>query len=507
MEEITYPEKFPSLIIDFTSALTTTFPEYASLWSMYSVSTTTEEQWLELYQYCLEVYPENFFNILYQNEDMFAKQAPSTDTNEKTINMFFLPNVDFSRLYHASGVSETTRNSIWKYIQLILFTVVGSVKDTDGFGTSANLFEGIDENELQSKLTEAMGSIGDFFKDIESNLDSTTQNCEKEMNNVENEMKQSFAEFAESFAKDEGENVDMGKAMKEGMENMEKMFEKVFGEDDKATEQTEQKEQKEQTEDGQQSKFTTDDLPNADNIHDHLKGLFGGKLGALASELMEELTGDLQETFGLDPETMSETADTKDIFKTLMRNPQKFMGIVQKINSKFQGKMQSGELSQEDIMKEAGDMIKKMKDMGGNSKEMKQMFQNMAQTMGGGDMGNLANMFGKNARIDTNALDRMTKMQTTKDRIRAKLAKKKQESEEQRKQQEYTLSQSADPNQLVYRHIDGETQERSAIRPITNKMTEADLDKLVQDIEGSTEDPAKSKSKSKSKSKNKKKAK
>ena len=223
--------------------------------------------------------------------------------------------------------------------------------------------------------------------------------------------------------------------------------------------------------------------------------------------MIEELTGDLQETFGLDPETMSETADTKDIFKTLMRNPQKFMGIVQKINSKFQGKMQSGELSQEDIMKEAGDMIKKMKDMGGNSKEMKQMFQNMAQTMGGGDMGNLANMFGKNARIDTNALDRMTKMQTTKDRIRAKLAKKKQEAEEQRKQQEYTLSQSADPNQLVYRHIDGETQERSAIRPITNQMTDADLDKLVQDIEGSTEDPAKSKSKSKSKSKNKKKAK
>ena len=40
----------------------------------------------------------------------------------------------------------------------------------------------------------------------------------------------------------------------------------------------------------------TDDLPNPEDIHSNLKSLFGGKLGSLAKELMEELTEDLKES-------------------------------------------------------------------------------------------------------------------------------------------------------------------------------------------------------------------
>lgn len=479
-----FPEKFPSLILDFTSALSTTFPEYTNLWSMYTLS-TSEEQWIELYNYCLEVYPENFFNILYQNDEIFDCTKLDSNSAEKpqSANVFFLPHVDFSKLYHTEGVTDTTRNSIWKYIQLILFTVVGSVKDTDEFGSTANLFEGIDEQELQSKLTEAMSSIGDFFKNIESKMESSTKECAEGMENMEENMKQSFAEFAESFTKD-----DNGDGMKDGME---KMFESVF-----STENA-------QDDESRKNGFNPNDLPDPENIHGHLKGLFGDKLGGLASELINELSGELQDTLGINPDNMSESADTGDIFKTMMRNPQKFMGIVQKINSRFQSKMQSGEISREDIMREAGGMIQKMKEMGGNSKEMKEMFKNMTQTMGGGgmpDIGNLANMFGKNTRIDTNALDRMTKMQSTKDRMRANLMKRK---EEKLRQEQYTIKQTDNPNQFVYKSVNGEVQERSAIRPVTEQMSDADLNKLVQEIEGDNEASA-PKSKNKSKTKNKK---
>jgi hypothetical protein len=161
MPENKLPENFSSVILDFVNDLNHTFPEYSSLWSMYNTN-TTETEWHILYEYCLTVYPERFFDILYQNIDIFQSK-------ESTINTMFLPNVEFKFLFHCNGVTEKTRESIWKYIQLILFTIVGNVKDKSEFGKSMNLFDGIDEKELQDKLSEAMENMTDFFKNMESN--------------------------------------------------------------------------------------------------------------------------------------------------------------------------------------------------------------------------------------------------------------------------------------------------------------------------------------------------
>lgn len=118
--------------------------------------------------------------------------------------------------------------------------------------------------------------------------------------------------------------------------------------------------------------------------------------------------------------------------------------------------MSSGDLSQEDLMKEAGDMLQKMKEMGGNSKQMHEMFQNMAKNMGG---------MGKNMKMDTGKLDRMMKSQETKDRIRAKLEKKKEAK--------YTLEQQQ--GGYVYRPENAEKAEKTI-------MTDEQIDKLVEEI-------------------------
>ena len=59
---------------------------------------------------CLKVYPERFFDILYQNTDIFT-----TD-----VNTHFYLHIDFSSLWK-EDISEKTRKTIWKYLQLILF--------------------------------------------------------------------------------------------------------------------------------------------------------------------------------------------------------------------------------------------------------------------------------------------------------------------------------------------------------------------------------------------------
>jgi hypothetical protein len=408
------PENFASVMKDFTSDLKTTFPEYAHIWWIYG-DKTTDDGWKDLYSYCLKVYPESFFDILYQNDGIFKEGVVDGK------NTFFLPRVDFKKLYFCEGVSEKTQQSIWKYLQLILFMVIGNVKDKSEFGKTMNMFEGIDEGELQSKMSEAMSGLGDFFKNMGEE------------------------------DKEGGEQPDMNNIFEEFQKHMQ------HEQEDNGSSPTK--------EDGSSSTNSSGipEMPNPEDLHNHIKGLFGGKLGSLAQELMEELQEDLHESLGINPDEIDQTSNPADILKKLMRHPDKLMKLVQKIQNKFQQKMSSGDLSQEDLMKEAGEMLRKMKDMGGNSKQMNEMFKNMAQNMGAG--GNI----GKNMKVDTNRLDRMLKSQDIKDRLRSKLDKKK-------KQDNFVLEQTKTPNNLVYRPADDDSKQEKTF------MTDEQINAIAKDI-------------------------
>jgi len=423
----TIPEKFISIISDFANDLSLPFPEYEYLWSKWRIVDNVPQSMIQsIFFHCQDIYPERFFDILYQNDDIFK--------HENKINTCFLPNVEFKLLFNSPGVSETTKNAMWKYIQLILFTIIGNVKDKQDFGKSMNLFEGIDEDELQEKLSEAMKNMTDFF----SGMDKKDK--------------------AETSPENNSDSPDFSKASDFAKEFFEKM--------------------EENTNSSNSPKFDF----NPEDIHSHLKGLFDGKLGSFAKELIDELSEELKETLGM--EDMNEETKPKDLFQKMMKNPAKLMELVKKISTRFQEKMKRGDISQEEVMKEATEMLRKMKEMGGDSKQMTEMFQNMAKSMG---------MGGKNVKVDTNAMNRMVKQQSMKDRLRAKLDLKKQ--------QEYELKMSNEnSNHLIYRPIDGERAEMSTI-----KEPEYDVDAIVASIAAVGEQPSKNTNTSNQKKKNKKK--
>ena len=211
-------------------------------------------------------------------------------------------------------------------------------------------------------------------------------------------------------------------------------------------------------------------IPNMENIQDHLKTLFEGKIGTLAKEIAEEVSGEFSDLLG---EDTSELHDTKDVIKKLMKNPKKIMDLMKKVSSKLDNKMKNGEISKEEIMKEAGDLIGKMKDMGGQD-QFNEMFKNLAKNMGMG--------MGKNMKLDTNALDRMTKQQAMKERMRNKLEIKKQKQAEElekmkeraRQQMEnstkYSL-ESNNENSFVFR-LDGEETQQKSYKTSADAMAE-----------------------------------
>ena len=157
-KDITIPTEFEKILTDLVKDLLITYPEYKDRLheDIVTVVLSQEDKSAALeriFKHCSGVFPERFFDILYQKEDIFS---------DKDVNTEFLPGLEFADLW-AEDISDKTRETIWKYLQLMLFTTVSSVNSGESFGDASKLFEAIDENELKQKLEETVGNMHKMF--------------------------------------------------------------------------------------------------------------------------------------------------------------------------------------------------------------------------------------------------------------------------------------------------------------------------------------------------------
>jgi hypothetical protein len=425
---IEIPENFKSIIYDFTNDLSLTFPEYSYLWQKWADPYVSEEDIKELFEYILKVYPERFFDILYQNEDIFK---PDNDNNT-----LFLPNVEFKMLFNCKDLSETTQNALWKYLQVILFSITNSIKNKSIFGNTSAMFDGIEAEELQNKLQETMVSIGEFFENLQSKLDEKDDS--QDQANANDDSPPQEDDFEKMF-----ENIP-------GMDSFKKTFD---------------------------FKNMSKNMPNPEELNDHLKGLFDGKIGKIAKEMAEEITQDLTGILG---EDYSDVKTTQDIFKKLIKNPKKMIDLVKNIGGKLEKKMKSGELNQEEIMKEATDIFGKMKGMGGEDGDFNEIIKNLMKNMGG---------LGKNAKFNKGAMNTMMKKQSYMEKMKMKLEKKKEllalvSSQQQLQQSQQCLALTNEsPKNYVF-SIPNDKQEKSYVNkmPSSSSENEKSIEELMSDL-------------------------
>jgi len=166
------PDEFSKVIKDLIKDIKETFPEVIPLINKWwkepsefdSIKNETErtkmyEESQEssikfLFLFCKKKFPPRFFEILYQNDEMF-KVDSDNDTE-------FLPHIHFKNLWQFD-ITQKTRDTIWKYLQLILFSIVGSLENRDAFGDSAKLFEAINQDDFKNKLEETLDQMKGLF--------------------------------------------------------------------------------------------------------------------------------------------------------------------------------------------------------------------------------------------------------------------------------------------------------------------------------------------------------
>ena len=363
------PESFLQIICDLTADLNVVYPEYSMAWAKWTKENLEkdETELNHLFQYCMLFYPERFFDILYKNEEIFKNDNPT-----KTL---FLPNVEFKALYNCDGVSQKTRDTIWKYLQLILFSVVQVMKDSSLFGKSVDMFQNVDAEDLRSKLDEVVSNMTELFVNFENIAD--------ELNGAADACDDEMGEDDIAGAADASEDDDDDDEKKGGFRPF--------------------------------TKF------DAEKLHSHINNLLNGKIGSLAKELAEDVSREFSDEVSQMEEGMASGGnfDTKTLLSKMIKNPEKMCNLVKKIGGKLDEKMKSGEVSQEELMKEAADIMEKMKDIPG-MKDMKSILKQFGKGLGG-----MAGGLGKDVRVDTNAMNNMSKNAQMKEKLRARLEAKK----------------------------------------------------------------------------------
>ena len=174
-EEVKMPEEFEKIVRDLTEDIKITFPEYIQIiekwWkptSYFNSIEDVEERKKQIeasdkkaldtvFKHCINKFPPRFFDILYQSDEMFKE--------ESDIDTEFLPQIHFKNLWQCD-ISDKTRETIWKYLQLIMFCIIGNVKDRRMFGDTAKLFDCISEEEFKGKLEETLGQMQNMFDNL-----------------------------------------------------------------------------------------------------------------------------------------------------------------------------------------------------------------------------------------------------------------------------------------------------------------------------------------------------
>ena len=346
IEELSPPDEFYKIINDFTVDILITFPEYTGIvsrwWNNLNDEETKKKETLVVFRHCIKIFPERFFDILYKNVELFSDESEHTTE--------FLPGIVFKQLWNLN-ISDNTKETIWKYLQLILFSVIGTVHNSSELGDTAKLFEVINEEELKKKLEETLEGMQNIF-----NSDNTSENfTDASLNGI-------------------------------NMENM----------------------------------------PNAEQLHEHINSMMEGKLGKLALELAQETAEDLNLN-------INETGDAKDVFQKLFKNPGKMMNMVKNIGNKIDAKLKSGEIKESELMEEGMELLNKMKNMPGMG-DMQKMFSQMG--IPGLGKGAKVNMGAMEAQLNKNM-----KMAKMKERLKAKQELKQKQQEDQKQQQEIKQEQ------------------------------------------------------------------
>ena len=374
-----------NIIKDMYNDLTQTFPELKDNIDndIKQVVTDCDENGNHLEKiknHCISVLPERFFDILYQNEQIF-------NDDDNIVNTEFLPGINFKQLWK-ENISDKSREILWKYLQLLLFTTVSGISNGETFGDTAKIFEAINADDFRKKLEESVTQMQSVFSELNKN------------------------------GSEQGDDTSNGSS-----------------------------------------------FPDPEEFHKHVSGMMGGKIGKMAKDIADKISKD----FHMDVENPE---SINDVFQSLLKNPAKMMSLVKSVGDELDKKLKSGDIKESDIMNEASEIVKQMKNIPG-MKNFQSMFKNMGIDPENLDISELAKKMGMNKKkVNLSAtktkFSNMARMEKQKEIIQAKILAHKNKMDLLKASEELKMK---DPNYSMKLKLDEEKSEKAALELLNLENT------------------------------------
>lgn len=206
---------------EFLGDFLTTFPEHKDTISandgLMAILAENYESADLIITHCRSVFPPRFFDILYQNDDMFKEDIE------------FIPAISFKTIWEDETLTDKTRDVIWKYLQLVLFNTVALMNDGSDFGDTASLFEAIDETTLKEKMNETIEEMKKMFENNDIDISGNIPAPEDLNSHLEGLMTGKLGKLAQEIAKETADELEMDM---EGATNdkdvMDKLMKQLF---------------------------------------------------------------------------------------------------------------------------------------------------------------------------------------------------------------------------------------------------------------------------------------
>ena len=423
-----------------------------------------------IYEYCKGTFALRSIDILYQNEDMFLNKS-KVETGDTLVNTVFIPDIDFAELYY-DDTSSKTKQTLWKYLQVILFNIITSIDDVSFFGNSLELLKIIDSNKFSSKLESTIDELSKMFsfkdkkerkskdkdkdkdKDEDDDDDDEDEDDDDDDDDDDDEDKSKKTNSNNVFP-----NIDINKMFDisiNNMGNMSGLFDEMLNDlssnFNNAHNSNSSKEQPEPN-----NEYA---IPDKDELFSHINKLINGKIGSLAKEIAEETTKDI------DMEAIGNINDVNDVLKGFMKNPSKLLGLINNINNKISSKMKDGSLKESELLEEAASIFKNMKNIPGMVN-----FSDILKSM------NLDKMMPKGGKINPNAFQNMMEQNVKMSKMRERMKKKAETA--------YSTSQSAESKQAESKQAESKHSKTGFNNENLGDLT-ANLSSLMKDMNNNT---------------------
>jgi hypothetical protein len=173
--------------------------------------------------------------------------------------------------------------------------------------------------------------------------------------------------------------------------------------------------------DEEEEKEDSNDDDDNDDPSAQFETLLNGNVGKFATEIAEDVIAEMNIT-GLDA-----SSNLSDILAKFLGDSNQFMGFVSTVAKKLDAKMKSGELSQNDILKE--------------KKNISKIIKNLKNMPGAENLLDMLSKFGmdlpnNNEDVNAEKLKRRMKLAKTKERIRMKAMQRQRERDDAQRQQQ-----------------------------------------------------------------------